>query len=177
MLKQKMVDLFNEKLAGEMFEFSEVVSYFDLVIDEINADLSSTFPTVSEFNRVDFPDYKLEEYIQYDENGDFVRDDQGEIIVDWDALAAVYNNYDVIPEKYIRSVIIPGAAYKWFSVDEEGASTAPLFQQEYEKARFEMLRDYIDLVPYEFQNDLTGAISDPFYYHKLRRDSETFGVF
>lgn len=169
MLKQTMVELFNEKLAGEMFKYDEIVSYFDLVIDEINADLCSTFPTLSEFIPTLFPDYKEEEYTTYNEDGTTT--------IDTVKQAKVYNNYDVFPDKYIRSVVIPGAAYKWFSVDEEGASTAPLFQAEYEKARFEMLRDYLDLVPYEYQNNLSGAATDPFYYQKLRSSSDIFGMF
>ena len=170
MLKSVIRDLFNEKLAGEMFEYSEIVPYLDLVIDEINADLSATFPAFSEFTETGFPGYKEALYTTYDVQG-------RPVSVDNNKKAAVYQNYDLFPDKYIRSVVIPGAAYKWFSVDEEGASTAPLFQQEYEKARFEMVRDYIDLVPYEFQNDLSGAIADLFYYDKLKSTSETFGVF
>lgn len=169
MLKQTMTNLFNEKLAGEMFEYQEIVSFFDLVIDEINADLSSKFPALSEFTPNSFPGYKMAEYTSVDENGN--------IVIDQTKQAAVYQNYDLFPDKYIRSVLIPGAAYKWFSVDEEGASTAPLFQAEYEKARFEMVRDYIDIVPYEYVNDTSGAITDPFYYDKLKSSSEAFGVF
>ena len=40
-----------------------------------------------------------------------------------------------------------------------------------------MVRDYMDLVPYEYVNDLSGAISDPFYYSKYVNESEAFGVF
>lgn len=169
MQKQIMVNLFNEKLAGEMLNYDEIVPYFDRVIDDINADLCSTFPALSEFIPTSFPGYKKEEYTTINE--------KGEEVIDVAARAKVYNNYDVFPDKYIRSVVIPGAAYKWFSVDEEGASTAPLFQAEYEKARFEMLRDYLDLVPYEYQNNLSGAATDPFYYQKLRSSSDIFGMF
>lgn len=169
MLKQTMTDLFNEKLAGEMFEYQEIVSFFDLVIDEINADLSTKFPALSEFTPVSYPGYKMKEYTTVNE--------EGKLVVDTAKQTAVYQNYDLFPDKYIRSVVIPGAAYKWFSVDEEGASTAPLFQVEYEKARFEMVRDYIDKVPYEYVNNTSGAITDPFYYDKLTSRSDIFGVF
>lgn len=169
MLKTTLINLFNEKLAGEMFKYDEVVSYFDAVINEINNDLSAKFPTLSEFTPTSFPGYKKELYTTYDQDG--------REIIDIDKRAMVYNNYDLFPNRYMESVVIPGAAYKWFSVDEEGASTAPLFQAEYDKARFEMLRDYLDLVPYEFQNNLTGACSDPFYYHKLKSGSNIFDIF
>lgn len=169
MLKSTMVQLFNEKLAGEMLNYDEIVPYLDAVINEINADLSSKFPIISSFNATQFPGYKAELYTSYDAKGN--------LIIDTAKQNTVYNNYDCFPDKYIMSVLIPGAAFKWFSVDEEGASTAPLFQQEYEKGRFEMVRDYMDLVPYEYVNDLSGAISDPFYYSKYINESEAFGVF
>lgn len=168
MLKQTMTDLFNEKLAGEMFEYSEIASFFDLVIDEINDSLSSKFPTLNEFTPALFPEYKAELYTTIDE--------QGNTVIDTKAQTAVYQNYDLFPDKYIRSVVIPGAAYKWFSVDEEGASTAPLFQAEYEKGLFAMVRDYIDQVPYEYINDTSGAITDPFYYDNLKRSHGIFGM-
>ena len=165
MLKSTVTQLFNEKLTGELFNYDEIVSYLDLVIDEIKADLRSKFPTFSEFTAIQFPNYKAEEYTKEDGT------------IDTAARNAIYNNYDVFPDKYIRSVVIPGAAYKWFSVDEEGASTAPLFQQEYEKARFEMVRDYMDYVPEEFIKDNTGAITDPYYIYRFTDRSEAFGVF
>lgn len=170
MLKSTMKDLFNEKLAGEMFEYSEIVSYFDLVIDEINGDLSSKYPALSEFTPTLFPGYKKELYTTIDE-------ETGEEVINVDIMNEVYQNYDLFPDKYIRSVVIPGAAYKWFSVDEEGASTAPLFQAEYEKARFEMLRDFLDFVPYEYVNDVSGSATDPWYWDKLKHRSDAFGVF
>lgn len=166
MLKSTITQLFNEKLAGEMFKYDEIVAYLDLVIDEINADLSSKFPTLSEFTPTIFPDYKEDEYT-----------DPRTGVIDIKKRDMVYSNYDLFPDKYIRSVVIPGAAYKWFSVDEEGASTAPLFQQEYEKARFEMVRDYMDLVPLEYVNDITGAYTDPYYNEQFASDSEAFGIF
>lgn len=165
MLKSTVTQLFNEKLAGELFNYDEIVSYLDLVIDEINADLSSKFPTFSEFTPTQFPDYKVEEYTREDGSIDTVKKN------------LIYSNYDLFPDKYIRSVVIPGAAYKWFSVDEEGASTAPLFQQEYEKAKFEMVRDYMDFVPLEYIQDNTGAATDPYYIYRFTDNSEAFGVF
>lgn len=169
MTKQMITYLFNEKLAGEQFRYSEITSFLDLVIDEINADLSAKFPAFSTFEPNSYPGYKAELYTTKDANGNDV--------INTAQQKAVYENYDFFPDKYIRSVVIPGAAYKWFSMDEEGASTAPLYQAEYEKARFEMVRDYIDYVPYEFINDTIGGIRDPFYYDKLRMNSEAFGVF
>jgi hypothetical protein len=96
MLKSVIRDLFNEKLAGEMFEYSEIVPYLDLVIDEINADLSATFPAFSEFTETGFPGYKEALYTTYDVQGN-------PVTVDNNKKAAVYQNYDLFPDKYIRS--------------------------------------------------------------------------
>ena len=169
MTKQMITYLFNEKLAGEQFRYSEIVSFLDLVIDEINASLSTRFPAFSTFEPNMYPGYKAELYT--------TKGDSGEIMINESKLKAVYENYDFFPDNYIRSVVIPGAAYKWYSVDEEGASTAPLYQVEYEKAKFEMVRDYIDQVPYEYINNTIGSIKDPFYFDKLKVSSEAFGVF
>lgn len=62
-----------------------------------------------------------------------------------------YPNYNFFPEKYIRNVVIKGAAYKWFVVDEEGIPTAQQFQYNYTDNLFYMLRDYLESVPEEYQ--------------------------
>lgn len=65
--------------------------------------------------------------------------------------------YDYIPDKYIRSVVIPGAAYKFYVMDEEGMSTAEQFAYDYEKALFMMMRDYLEQVPEEYQSESKGS--------------------
>lgn len=67
-----------------------------------------------------------------------------------------YPNYNVFPEKYIRSVVIPGAAYEFYKVDEEGNKTAPLFLQEYQQGLFYMVRDMMESVPPRFQGRCQG---------------------
>ena len=69
------------------------------------------------------------------------------------------NEYNYFPDKYIRSVVIKGAAYKYYIMDEEGMATAEAYQYEYEDALFRMLRDYVDLVPEEYQADRPGAVT------------------
>lgn len=66
-------------------------------------------------------------------------------------------DYNYFPEQYIRSVVIPGAAYKFYIMDEEGMSTAEQFGYDYEKALFMMMRDYIELVPEEYQSESKGS--------------------
>ena len=55
------------------------------------------------------------------------------------------------PDKYIRTVVIPGAAYKFYITDEEGISTATKYEQEYLTNLFYMERDYLPLLPEEYK--------------------------
>lgn len=70
-----------------------------------------------------------------------------------------YPNYNVFPEKYIRSVVVPGAAYNFYKVDEEGNNTAPLFRQEYQTNLFYMVRDMMESVPPRFQGRCQGYVA------------------
>lgn len=72
-------------------------------------------------------------------------------------------DYNYFPEKYIRSVVIKGAAYKFYVMDEEGEAIAQQFGMDYQTNLFYMVRDYIEKVPEEYQSDSTGSI-------KLRLD-------
>jgi hypothetical protein len=62
-----------------------------------------------------------------------------------------YPDYNFFPDKYIRSVIVPGAAYKFYVMDAEASTSAPEYQKEYYTNLFYMERDYLELVPEEFQ--------------------------
>jgi hypothetical protein len=82
-----------------------------------------------------------------------------------------YPDYNFFPEKYIRGVVIPGAAYKFFVTDEEGIFTAQQYKFDYSDAIFVMERDFMELVPEEFQTNETGSIvmnntgmSKPFHF-------------
>lgn len=66
--------------------------------------------------------------------------------------------YDYFPDTYVRSVVIIGAAYKFYIMDEEGIQTAEKYAYDYEKGLFSMQRDYIDRVPEEYQSESTGSI-------------------
>ena len=71
--------------------------------------------------------------------------------------------YSFFPDNYIRSVVVCGAAWYYFVVDEEGISTASQFQMDYIKGLFEMQRDMLYAVPEEYEaSPLQGAImNDP----------------
>ena len=64
-----------------------------------------------------------------------------------------YPDYNFFPEEYIRNVVIKGAAYKFYVMDEEGIPTAQMFQYNYQDQLFYMLRDYLEYVPEEFKKD------------------------
>ena len=64
-------------------------------------------------------------------------------------------NYDAFPDKYIRSVVVPGVAYKFYTTDEEGIATAQTYGSQYAMGLFEMQRDYLEFVPAEYQADPT----------------------
>lgn len=122
----KICNLINQELAGELLRQDELILYMDKVIDTINAQLNSCYPTFSEYTSEYFSDYP---------------------------------NYNVFPEKYIRSVVVPGAAYEFYKVDEEGNNTAPLFRQEYQQGLFYMTRDMLCNVPERFQDRHQGFIN------------------
>lgn len=126
---KQITQLINEKLAGETLHPTQLLSYMDDVIDEINTALSSCFPTVSEFA-----------YDSEQDSNDFTKD------------------YNVFPERYIRSVLILGAAYKFYVTDEEGSNTAQMYQMQYKNNLFNMVRDYIWEVPEEYQNTSGGFV-------------------
>lgn len=69
-----------------------------------------------------------------------------------------YPDYNFFPERYIRSVVALGAAYKFYTIDEEGAEVAPEYKWEYKTALFYMTRDFSHLVPTIFQLDYQGYL-------------------
>ena len=122
---QVLVNLINHKLADELLSQTQLLMHMDSVIDDINTQLNSTFPTFSEVIQkegVNNPDY------QY------------------------------IPDKYLRSVVVVVAANKYYEIDEEGNATAQLFAQEYRQQLFYMLRDFSMSIPEEYRAKDQGII-------------------
>lgn len=60
--------------------------------------------------------------------------------------ADVSSEYTAFPDKYIRSVVIPGAAWHFYVQDEEGSVTAEQYQRSFNTNKFYMLRDYGEYV-------------------------------
>lgn len=126
MLVSEIVKRVNQELAGEQLVYTKLKPFLDSVIDDINTNLNSIFPTFSDLGTA--------------LDGGTVMD------------------YDFFPDKYIRSVVIKGAAYKFYVMDEEGESIAQQYAVDYQTNLFYMVRDYIDKVPEEYQSDSTGSI-------------------
>ena len=65
--------------------------------------------------------------------------------------------YNYFPDRYIRSVVLPGAAWHYFVTDEEGMDSATQYKEIYQHNIFLMSRDYFNHVPEEYQEtDFTG---------------------
>ena len=71
------------------------------------------------------------------------------------------DNYNYFPDKYIRSVVIMGAAYKFYETDEEGIVTATQYHYDYMDNLFYMKRDYSCAVPTEYQDADRGYVIGP----------------
>ncbi len=76
------------------------------------------------------------------------------------AITSLDAEYTAIPDKYLRSVVMQGATYKYYVMDEEGERVASEFFTRYYQNLFLMLRDYAEFVPEEFRADPVGFITD-----------------
>ena len=133
-----LINLTNNLLAGEILNYEDLEHLFDAVIDDINATLSTKFPSFSEV-RLDHSDLDI--------NGTHINQE------------AAPTEYSYFPDKYIRSVVAKGAAAKFYVEDEEGIQTAVTYQQEYQQALFYMLRDYADFCEEEYKDNVNrGSI-------------------
>lgn len=73
------------------------------------------------------------------------------------------SEYNFFPDKYIRMAVIPGAAWHFYVMDEEGLQTAPQYQANFENGKFIMQRDMLYKIPEEFQDDDNNGfiVGDP----------------
>lgn len=68
-------------------------------------------------------------------------------------LDSIVTEYTAFPDKFIRQVVVPGAAWYFYTTDEEGSAAAPQYAQDYQRGLFTMLRDMLYGVPTEYQVD------------------------
>lgn len=62
--------------------------------------------------------------------------------------------YTAFPDKYIRTVVANGAAWRFYVADEEGLNTAPQYQADFYEDLFKMQRDMLYKVPAKYQTDV-----------------------
>ena len=128
----------NNYIISEKLRETELYGYIDIVIDDINDRLQACFPSISE-------------WITYVTQYNTTHEEK----LDPDV-------YSVIPPKYLRSVCALGAALNFYTNDEEGEQVASKYYIQYERNISNMVRDYIELVPAEFQVNVGGYITTPY---------------
>lgn len=69
-------------------------------------------------------------------------------------------DYNVFPDKYIRSVLVIGAAYKYYVTDEEGNATAQQYGSDYTQNLFYMERDYSFSIPEIYRESEQGFVDN-----------------
>lgn len=95
-----------------------------------------------------------------DEAVDMINRELSACFPSFDTLATG-DTYDAIPDKYIRSCIICGAAYKFYETDEEGIVTATQYMYDFMDNLFYMKRDYSHRIPEIYREDNQGFIIGP----------------
>lgn len=121
MLISTLVQNINSQLAGELLSIGELTVFVDKAIDDINTRLNTKFPVLTD------------------------------VITEIQKAGSQKFEYNALPDKYIRTVVVPGAVFKYYTTDEEGAAVAPKYEEEFLKGLFYMERDYLNLVPEEYQ--------------------------
>ena len=135
---KKIVDYVNRGyIASDYLREPDIYYYMDLVIDDINERLQATYP-----NFTDWSEW-VEEWNKKVTDPRLLKDN---------------TKYDVIPDRYLRTVVALGTAVKFYTRDEEGEQIARDYQNRYEAALFKMVRDYHNQVPEMLQDNNGGFI-------------------
>lgn len=69
-------------------------------------------------------------------------------------------DYNVFPDKYIRTVLVTGAAHKYYVTDEEGNATAQQYGTDYNQNLYYMERDYSFSIPEIYQETNQGFVDN-----------------
>lgn len=151
---KKLVDTINRTyVPSEYLRQPDIYYFMDRVIDDINEQLQSCYPTFSEW----------EDFVNvWNEN--FPEEPKDRTV------------YDVIPDKYLRSVVALGTALYFYTSDEEGEQIAIDYQTRYNQQLFYMVRDYHMLVPEIFQNNEGGFIDFSYIREHRPKDLHPRGV-
>lgn len=144
MLLKKLVDTVNRTyIVSDYLRAPDIYYYMDRVIDDINSNLQANYPTISDWD--EFVEKWNEKFPNHPKDR---------------------TNYDVIPDRYLRTVVALGTALYYYNNDEEGEQIAVDYLQRYNHNMFLMIRDYHMLVPPMFQNNFGGFID--FSYNRER---------
>lgn len=193
---RKIVDYVNRAfIASDYLREPDVYYYMDLVIDDINERLQANFPTftdwhdfVAEWNAYAGPQDKPNDNHHGPEipqhphiHPDFPHQIhpglvEGPFKHTHDFKVRSNTNYDAFPDTYIRSVVALGTAVKFYTRDEEGEQIALDYQNRYEMALFKMQRDYMNQVPWYFQDNTGGYIDFTYDEERGPRDLHPRGV-
>ena len=124
----------NTTLAGEYLTWKQARPHLQWALDKLNDDLDTVFPDLGDTLEYTYPD---------DEDG------------------TTHTGYDYIPDKYIRAVLINGAAHHFYMVDDEGMTSEVTFAQEMREGLFKALRDYSAYIPNKYfkDADLAGSMA------------------
>ena len=151
---KKLVDTINRTyVQSEYLRQPDIYYYMDRVIDDINEKLQANYPTFT--NWEDFVEKWNKKFPEHPKDR---------------------TNYDVIPDKYLRSVVALGTALYFYTADEEGEQIALDYQQRYNQQLFYMVRDFHMLVPPMFQNNFGGFIDFSYEREWLPWDLHPRGV-
>lgn len=121
-------------------------------------------------NRLDGENLRYEDMVEHlDAVVDNINETLNTVYPVFSDLPAGTLEYDYFPDRYLRSVVVVGAAMRFYITDEEGGNPPPGYTAEYQGALFRMLRDFLHLVPEEWKAvstagtvafNLTGAESE-----------------
>ena len=175
---KKIIDYVNRSfIASDRLRAPDIYYYMDLVIDDINERLQANFPAVSDW--VQFTE-SWNKWIEHVEDSPIRPMPHGHHLPPMDFDKPLFlrsnDNYDAFPDKYIRSVLALGTAVKFYTRDEEGEQIAMDYQNRYERALFNMVRDYHNQVPWFFQNNEGGFIDFSYNRERGPRDLVPRGV-
>lgn len=135
---KKLIDYVNRTfIASDYLREPDIYYFMDLVIDDINERLQAKYPNFTGWIKF------VQDWNSHVTDPRMLKDN---------------TKYDVIPDEYLRTVVALGTATKFYTRDEEGEQIALDYQNRYERALFNMVRDYHIRVEPWFQDNSGGFI-------------------